>query len=202
MFKRWSHKFLLPCPSSYFARTPFDVQPAPECIRLPLVKQHLFTSWRMLLSNPILLNRGSKEYSSSSTLAIKILVSPLLHCRRCYGATYRISSSEHGHFWPYTITYPGIGIRTPRQEKPLVATSSHFPPREKSTRPDQDEKSVGAPAPIFCSISLLHRSLIPLRPDLTIPRRPPPQHFIVVLLLRSLLVLLGTCQALDALLIP
>jgi hypothetical protein len=116
MFKRCSRKFLLPCPSSYFARTPFNVQPAPECIRLPLVKQYLFTSWRILSSNPILPNQGNKDYSSSSTPAIKILVSALLYCRRCYGATYRISSSEHGHFWPYTVTYPRIGIRTPRQE--------------------------------------------------------------------------------------
>jgi hypothetical protein len=88
----------------------------------------------MLSSNPILLNQDSKEYSSSSTLAIKILVSPLLHCRRCYGATYRISSSEHGHFWPYTITYPRIGIRTPRQEKPLAATSSRPRPGRKVGR--------------------------------------------------------------------
>src|SRR2546423_37224 len=94
--QKMPHKCLLPCPCSVFAQTPFEAPPTLESIHLPLVKQHLFTSRHTLPSSPILLNRGSVGYSRSSTVAIKICVNPHLHRRRCYGATYRVSSSEHG----------------------------------------------------------------------------------------------------------
>ena len=97
MFKRCSHKFLLPCPSRILLELPPMYDLCQSVSAPPLVKQHLFTSWRILSSNPILLNQGNKDYSSSSTSAIKILVSARLHCRRCYGATYHISSSENGN---------------------------------------------------------------------------------------------------------
>jgi hypothetical protein len=124
MFKRCSHKFLLPCPSRILLELPPMYDLCQSISAPPLVKQHLFTSWRILSSNPILLNQGNKDYSSSSTSAIKILVSARLHCRRCYGATYRISSSENGILLHIRESEFEHSDRKSHHQ----ATSSHFLP--------------------------------------------------------------------------
>jgi hypothetical protein len=96
------------------------------------VKQHLFTSWRILSSGPILLNQGNKDYSSSTTSAIKILVSARLHCRRCYGATYRISSSEHGIFGRILLHIRESEFEHSDRKSHHQLPALIFRPREKS----------------------------------------------------------------------